>query len=155
MVSQEMVERERHHEHSLEERLGDYVYYTRTPLGSEFPLFCRARVDGGEEEVLLDQTALARDEAYISLPVVKVSPDHSLLLYTKDTTGTERYSAHIIDLRSGRHLPVRKETRYIRKNSDNIMIIVSEQLCDNRPSSMRLFLYLSLSLPLHATAHRR
>lgn len=83
-------------------RDGDYFYYSRTEKGKQYPIYCRKKESlQAEEEVLLDQNALAGKHAYLQLGLFKVSPDHRLLAYSVDTSGAESYTIHFKDLQTG------------------------------------------------------
>src|SRR3954470_7428646 len=57
---QEMRGRIKEADLSVPERLGDYLYYSRTEAGSQYPIFCRKNLrEDGAEQVLLDQNPLA------------------------------------------------------------------------------------------------
>jgi oligopeptidase B len=90
---------------SVPERLDDYLYYTRTEAGGQYPIFCR-KLGSVEapEEILLDQNPLAAGHAYFRVGVSEVSPDHRLLAYSVDTTGAEDFTLYIKDLTTGRLL---------------------------------------------------
>ncbi len=60
--------------------------------------------DGGSEEILLDTDALADGLAYFRLGGFGHSPDHRLLAYSADTSGSEYYGIRIRDLSSGADL---------------------------------------------------
>lgn len=91
-------------------RKGDYFYYHRTEEGLQYPIYCRKGGSlEGEEEVLLDQNALAEGHEYFALGAFAVSEDHRLLAYSTDTTGNELYTVFVKDLESGELLPDRLE----------------------------------------------
>ena len=99
---QAMTGRLDEHEHGEPERIEQWYYYMRTREGSAFPIYCRTeRLEGGSEEVLLDQDEMAQRLPYLVVPQCKISPCHTKLAYTADTTGSERYTGFIKDLSSG------------------------------------------------------
>jgi oligopeptidase B len=105
LLYHEMSERVPAKEHSLPERIQNWLYYMRTDEGSNrFPVYCRRRFgsDHGKEEIVLDQNELARNKPYLAVPQVKISPCHNMIAYTADTTGAERYDGFIKDLRTGK-----------------------------------------------------
>jgi oligopeptidase B len=55
---------------------GSFSYYTRFVTGGQQPLFCRVKRGGGEEQILIDGNALAKDHAYFRISNVAHSPDH-------------------------------------------------------------------------------
>ncbi|HMG25537.1 MAG TPA: S9 family peptidase [Acidimicrobiia bacterium] len=99
-------------------RKGPYEYFSRTIEGRQYGIQCR-RPPGTPglpdpfatpgsapgEEVLLDQNVLAQGHDYFALGGFAVSPDHSRLAYSVDTTGGERYELRFRDLTTGDDLP--------------------------------------------------
>ena len=96
---QEMRGRIKEADLSVPERLDEYLYYTRTEAGGQYPIFCRKRGSpDGEEEILLDQNPVATGHAYFRVGTMQVSPDHRLLAYSVDTSGAEEFTIVIKDL---------------------------------------------------------
>jgi len=86
---------------------GPWMYYSRTEEGRQYPILCRRPRpghDGGGEQVILDQNALAEGHGYLRVGDAEVSPDHRLLAYTVDTDGSELFRLRIRDLQTGRDL---------------------------------------------------
>jgi len=104
---------------SVPVRKGGWWLYARTVEGQQYSIHCRRRVLDGEvrppmptdgkplegEEVLLDGNELAADHGFFRLGALSVSPDETLLAYSTDYSGDERYTLRIKDLTSGRTLP--------------------------------------------------
>ncbi len=106
---------------SVPTRNRGYWYYGRSFEGREYGATCRVPVtDPAEwtppqpdqdcapdqpalpgEDVLLDLDQLAGDSEFFSLGGSAVSPDTRLLAYATDTTGDERYTIRVKDLRTG------------------------------------------------------
>lgn len=84
---------------------GAYAYYVRFRDGGQYPLYCRTAREGGPEELLLDGDAMGDGKAYFSLAAASQSPDHRLLAYGVDETGSEFYTLKVRDLSTGRDLP--------------------------------------------------
>ncbi|MEZ4709507.1 MAG: S9 family peptidase [Caldilineaceae bacterium] len=81
---------------------GDYYYYARMEEGKQYAIHCRKRGSlEGAEEILLDENALAQGQEYLRVGVFEPSPDHSLLAYSVDFSGAERYTLYVKDLRTG------------------------------------------------------
>jgi oligopeptidase B len=117
----EIRSRTRETDLSVPTRARGYWYYGRTFEGREYGATCRVPVaDPADwtpprpaedtapdqpalpgEEVLLDLDALAGDSPFFSLGGSAVSPDTQLLAYATDTTGDERYTIRVKDLRTG------------------------------------------------------
>ncbi|UCG30354.1 MAG: S9 family peptidase [candidate division WOR-3 bacterium] len=95
----EMLARIKETDLSVPARLDDYYYYSRTEKGKEYPIYCRKRWSlDSTEQVLLDMNMLASEYSYLELGVYEVSPDHSYLAYSIDTSGAERYTLYFKDL---------------------------------------------------------
>ena len=108
---------------SVPSRLGDWWYYSRTLEGQQYGLHCRTAaqpsdqpgawdppvlepgVDVPGEELLLDGNQLAEGKEFFSLGTFSVSTDGTLLAYSTDYTGDERYTLRVKDLRTGEMLP--------------------------------------------------
>jgi len=99
-------------------RKGPYEYFSRTVEGRQYGIQCRRpagtpglpdpfETPGSSpgEEVLLDQNVLAEGHDYFALGGFAVSPDHSRLAYSVDTSGGERYELRFRDLTTGDDLP--------------------------------------------------
>jgi oligopeptidase B len=90
---------------SVPSRIGEYFYYSRTEEGKQYRTFCRRHGSlDGDEQVILDQNALAEGHPYCALRAMAVSPDHRVLAFSVDLTGAERYTIRFKDLRSGEML---------------------------------------------------
>jgi oligopeptidase B len=106
VVYKEMLARIKQTDLSVPVRRGDYLYYSRTQEGKQYPIQCRRkRSMEAPEEVLLDVNELAQGFEFLSLGVFEVSDDGNLLAYTTDTTGFRQYMLHVKDLRSGQLWP--------------------------------------------------
>ncbi|WP_203566585.1 S9 family peptidase [Aestuariimicrobium ganziense] len=83
-----------------------YWYYTRTVEGQQYPIWCRvpatdrdhrpdpsSAVEG--EQVLLDGNIEAEGHEFFSLGAFSVSPDGSMLAYSVDNAGDERFDVSL------------------------------------------------------------
>lgn len=85
--------------------LGDYLYYSRTEEGKQYPIYARKRGSiEAPEEVTLDLNELAVGHEYLSLGAYAVSDDGRLLAYSLDTTGYRQYELHVKNLQTGEDL---------------------------------------------------
>ncbi|WP_152362841.1 S9 family peptidase [Microlunatus speluncae] len=93
-------------------QVSGYWYYTRTVEGSEYAIHCRVAavdpatppdperpIDG--EQVLLDGNLEAGDAEFFSVGAFSVSPDGTLLAYSTDLSGDERFTIKIKNLTTG------------------------------------------------------
>lgn len=102
---EEIVGRIKETDLTVPERGGDYYYYSRTEEGKQYRIYCRKRARlEAEEEILVDVNALAVGHEYCVLRALLASPNHELLAYTVDTTGSETYALYIKNLNTGKLL---------------------------------------------------
>ena len=86
-------------------RKGPWWYTTRTEEGSSYAIHCRGVERASAiDHVMLDENTEAEGHEYFSLGAFAVSPDHSLLAWSSDTDGGERYTMRIRDLATGSDL---------------------------------------------------
>ena len=101
----EMLGRIKQADLSVPMKMGEYLYYSRTEEGQQYPYMCRRKGSmSGPEEILLDLNALARGHKFLALGAYVVSDDGKWLAYSTDTTGYRQYALHVKDLTSGKTL---------------------------------------------------
>ncbi len=84
----------------------NYIYYSRTEEGKDYPIYCRKKETiEAAEEVILNVNALAEGYDYFSVGGLQVSLDQQLLGYGVDTTGARVYNLRFKDLATGEILP--------------------------------------------------
>jgi oligopeptidase B len=106
----EFKSRMREADRSAPVQIDDFHYYHRTEEGKAYRVWARARGrPNADEEVLLDENALARGHDFFSVSTVVVSPDHRYLAYGYDVDGDEGYTLVVKDLSTGSLLPERIE----------------------------------------------
>ncbi len=108
---------------SVPVRHGDWWYYSRTVEGQQYALHCRCplsrdpqrdpwdppelepgvQVPG--EQILLDSNAEAEGHDFFSLGGFSLTDDDTLLAWSVDTVGDERYTIRVKDLTDGEVLP--------------------------------------------------
>jgi len=102
---QEMLGRIKQTDLSVPYRYGDWLYYSRTEEGKQYPIHCRkSGIPDAPEEILLDLNRLAEGHPFMALGAYAVSDDGHLLAYSTDTTGFRVYDLHVRDLRTGKDL---------------------------------------------------
>ncbi|QRY78865.1 S9 family peptidase [Pseudomonas sp. PDNC002] len=105
---QEIKGRIRETDLSLPTPWGPWLYYQRTTAGDEYARHYRSprpadgslTVDESAEQLLLDPNALAGD-GFLSVGAFSISPDHSKLAYSLDTSGDEIYTLYVKELADG------------------------------------------------------
>ncbi|MCK4330086.1 S9 family peptidase [candidate division WOR-3 bacterium] len=87
---------------SVPEKIDNYYYYIRTEEDEQYPIYCRKKEKlDSPEEILLNLNLLSVGYNYYNLGIYKISPNHQLLAYSIDTTGSELYTLYIKDLNTG------------------------------------------------------
>ena len=108
---QEMLGRIKQTDTDVPDRMGPYLYYSRTVEGQQYPIYARRRGSmEAPEEVILDQNQMAQGKRYFSLGAYTVSPDHRLLAFSVDTTGSEHFTLMVKNLETGEILPERVDS---------------------------------------------
>lgn len=98
----EMRARIKEDDSTVPSKEGDYWYYTKFEEGTQYPIFCRKYLSLDKpEEILLDVNQLAQNQDYTQIGSVENSPDHKLLAFSVDHTGSEEYTIRIKDLETG------------------------------------------------------
>ncbi len=98
----EMKHRIREEDLSVPVKIDSFYYYDRTEKGRDYNIYCRKKGSlKAAEEILLDENRLAAGRAYYSIDGTHISPDHNLLAYLADTSGTFLYTIYIKELRTG------------------------------------------------------
>jgi oligopeptidase B len=101
----EMRARIKEADKSVPQKDGDWLYWIEFEEGAEYKKWWRRPVAGGPDELLLDEVALAQGKEYFRLGAIAVSNDGTRLAYSIDDNGSERFTARIRDLATGKVLP--------------------------------------------------
>jgi oligopeptidase B len=87
-------------------RKGEWWYVTRTEDGLSYPIHCRGRSAAtATTELMLDENIEASGHEYFAVNAMDVSPQHTLLAWSSDVDGSERYTMRVRDLATGTDLP--------------------------------------------------
>lgn len=116
-------------------RYGNYLYYSRTFEGKQYPVFCRKKGSTeAAEEILLDVNELAKGQPFMSIGDIIPSDDGNLLAYSTDNTGYRQYVLQVKDLRTGELLPERMErvTSVVWANDNKTLFYVTEDAVTKR-----------------------
>ena len=121
LIFDEIKARTRETDLSVPTRNRGHWYYGRSFEGKEYGASCRVPVTDPDdwtpprpaedtapdqpalpgEQVLLDLDRLAEGHEFFSLGGSSISPDESLLAYSTDVVGDERYTIRVLDLATG------------------------------------------------------
>ncbi|GAB4119850.1 MAG: oligopeptidase B [Roseiflexaceae bacterium] len=88
-------------DHTAPAPYSPYLYYEKTLAGQQYKQICRRLGPDGPEEILIDENQLADQQIYFASGVYRLNPSQTLLAYTTDTNGSERFHLYIKDLRTG------------------------------------------------------
>jgi len=102
---QEMRGRIKEDESTVPQKDGDWWYWTDYETGGEYPRYWRRHIDGGADQLILDEPALAEGKEYFRLGELSISPDGRLMAYAVDDNGSERFEVRVKDLTTGEMLP--------------------------------------------------
>jgi len=97
----EMRGRIKEDESTVPQKDGDWLYWTDYETGGEYPRLWRKPVGGGEDELILDEPALAAGKEYFRVGAVTTSEDGTLMAWSSDDDGSERYTIRFKDLGGG------------------------------------------------------
>ncbi|MEM1135575.1 MAG: S9 family peptidase [Bacteroidota bacterium] len=87
---------------SVPYKLGDFFYYYRYELGSEYPIHCRKKHNlDAEEEIILNVNEIAIDKTYCAASGLKISGNAQLLAFSTDFVGRRIYTLRFKDLNTG------------------------------------------------------
>ncbi|MEA3035958.1 MAG: oligopeptidase [Sphingomonadales bacterium] len=101
---EEMKGRIKEDESSVPIRDGDWLYWWAFRAGAEYRSWYRRRVEGGPDELVLDEPAEAEGKDYYRLGALAVSPDGRLAAILTDDSGSERFTLRIRDVAAGADL---------------------------------------------------
>jgi len=102
---QELRGRIKEDDESVPSKDGEYYYHSKFETGAQYRAWYRRPVAGGEQQLLLDEGALASGLEYFQLGSLDVSPTGQLMAYATDTNGSERFTMRVRDLSRGVELP--------------------------------------------------
>jgi len=130
----EMLGRIKETDAAVPYRYGDYMYYTRTEKGKQYPIFARKRMGSDKEEITLDANEMAKGLKFFSVGAYSISNDGNLLAYSTDTTGYRQYTLQIKDLRTGQILPekIERVTSVVWANDNKTLFYSTEDQTTKR-----------------------
>lgn len=101
----EMRGRIKEDDSTVPQKDGDWLYWTDFEKGGEYRRWWRKPAAGGDDQLILDEPALAAGKEYFNLGAIAASPDGRWLAYATDDNGSERFTIRVKDLESGELLP--------------------------------------------------
>ena len=146
-IYRELRGRIRESDLSVPVKADSFYYYSRTIRGKDYSVYCRKK--GGlaaREEVLLDENRLAGGRAYYSIDGTIISPDHAVLAYLADTSGSFVYTIYFKDLRTGRLIDSISSAHGMAWANDNATVFY--EACDSANRTDRIVRHALGTSPL-------
>ena len=97
----EMKGRMKEDDASVPQKNGDWLYWWSFEKGGQYRLWWRKPVAGGADQLILSEPAEADGHDYFRLGSIAASPDGTLLAWSADSSGAERFTLKIRDLATG------------------------------------------------------
>lgn len=98
---EEIVGRIPQEDASVPHKNRNHLYYWRFQEGAQYRQWFRTDLDGENELLLLDEVGLAEGHDYFRLGGLSLSEDHSLLAWSTDCDGSERFTIVVKDVETG------------------------------------------------------
>ena len=110
-------------------RRGEWLYYSRTEEGKQYPIRCRKKASmEAPEQVMLDLNQLGEGRKFVGLGTLVVSDDQNWAAYSLDYSGFRQYSLQVKDLRTGEVLADTTErVTSIRWAADNKTLFLTTE----------------------------
>ena len=83
---------------------GDWLYWTAFKEGTQYRLWYRRAVAGGDDQLIFDENAEAEGKEYFRLGAFAVSPDGARLATLVDDDGSERFKLVVRDLATAKDI---------------------------------------------------
>jgi len=83
---------------------GDWLYWSAFKEGTQYRLWYRKPVSGGDDQLIFDENAEAEGKEYFRLGAFAVSPDGRLLATLVDDDGSERFKLVVRDLATAKNI---------------------------------------------------
>ncbi len=80
---------------------GDFLYWWAFAPGGQYRKWFRKPAAGGDEQLILDEPALAEGKDYFRLGGLAVSPDSTLIAWAVDDDGSERFKLRVAPIGGG------------------------------------------------------
>ncbi len=100
-IFEEMKARVKQDDASVPQKDGAYLYWWAYETGGQYPKWWRRPVAGGDDQLILDEPKEAEGKDYFRVGAVSISPDGTLMAWSADDNGAERYVLRIRDLSTG------------------------------------------------------
>lgn len=89
-------------------KFGYFDYYSKTPVGKTYPIYCRKNIaEKSQEEIVLDfnELAVGHDHFGLNSDNIAYNPNYKYLAFSVDYTGEEFYRQKIFDVENKELLP--------------------------------------------------
>ncbi len=116
-----------------------YWYNSRTEMGKQYPIFTRRKGSlEAKEEIIIDGNELAKDQKFMAIGAMTVSPDGKLLAYSVDFTGFRQYTLYFKNLETGEVLKdkIERVTSLAWANDNKTVFYVTEDATTKRSDKL-------------------
>ena len=93
-IFEELKARIKDDDESVPVKDGKYLYWWKFEAGEQYRCWWRRPVEGGENELILDERQRAAGHEFYQLASLAISPDGQFLAVAEDTQGDERFQVH-------------------------------------------------------------
>ncbi len=105
-IFNEIVGRIKHEDKSVPYLDNGYYYYHLYKEDKEYPIYCRQKaVSESQEEIILDVNELVKDNSFLNVVGLHVSPDNKILAFGMDLIGRRQYTIYFKELTTGNIFP--------------------------------------------------
>ncbi len=116
-----------------------YWYNSRTEMGKQYPIFTRRQGSlDAKEEIIIDGNELAKDQKFMAIGAMTVSPDGKMLAYSVDFTGFRQYTLYFKNLETGDVLKdkIERVTSLAWANDNKTVFYVTEDATTKRSDKL-------------------
>ena len=118
----------------------NYTYFWRFEKGAEHLQWFRTPLKGGDNELIIDEAARAKDHDYYKCRSHDISPNENIILWSEDKDGSERYELLVRNLETNETCPDKITNTsgvgiWVKDNHSFLYVELSESL---RPYKVRL-----------------
>lgn len=121
-------------------RDGAYEYWWRFEAGAQYRRWLRRPVGTAQEELLLDEVARAEGRGYYQVRDMDIAPNDRLMGWSEDDDGSERFTIHVRDLRTGEEIghTVGNSSGTLVWTAQSDAFLYVELTAEHRPYRVRL-----------------
>lgn len=105
-IYKELISRINEDDQSVPVPFMDYLFYSKTFKGKQYPAYYRKYIPTQKEELLIDVNNVAQKDSYTQISWPNISPNKNLMAYAWDKVGRRIYNIHFKDLTTQKDMDV-------------------------------------------------